>query len=96
VQIDSTVLAKLETLSRLSIDADKKEDVIRQLSEIVTYMDNLNELDTGHLESAFSTLSGGTPLRADTPHNDPNVPKNILAHAPESADNFFIVPAIID
>ena len=96
MQIDSTVLAKLETLSDLTIDADKKEAVIAQLSEIVQYVENLNELDTDQLESAFSTLPGGTPLRTDTPHNDPSVPESILAHAPQATDDFFIVPAIID
>jgi aspartyl-tRNA(Asn)/glutamyl-tRNA(Gln) amidotransferase subunit C len=96
VQIDSTVLAKLEKLSHLSIADNKKNDVIGQLSEIVTYVENLNERDTEHLDAAFSTLTGGTPLRTDTPHNDPSVPESILNHAPLSADDFFIVPAIID
>ena len=96
MQIDSTVLAKLEKLSHLSIADNKKNDVIGQLSEIVTYVENLNERDTEHLDAAFSTLTGGTPLRTDTPHNDPSVPESILNHAPLSADDFFIVPAIID
>ena len=96
MQIDSTVLSRLETLSYLSIDADKKEALIEQLSEIVQYVENLNELDTDHLESTFSTLPGGTPLRTDVPHPDPSVAENILANAPRAADDFFIVPAIID
>ncbi len=96
MQIDSTVLSKLETLSRLHIDPDKKEEVIAQLSEIVAYVENLNERDTDHLDAAFSTLTGGTPLRADRPHSDPTIPETILQHAPRHADDFFIVPAIID
>ena len=96
VQIDHDVLAKLETLSRLRIDVSKKEAVISQLSEIVSYVENLSELETDHLDAAFSTLTGGTPLRPDTPAEDPSIPAAILEHAPEHADDFFIVPAIID
>jgi len=96
VQIDYTVLSKLEKLSHLSIDEDKKEEAITQLNEIVSYVENLNELATDHLDAAFSTLSGGTPLREDQPESNPAVPRAILQHAPQHAEDFFIVPAIIE
>jgi len=96
MQIDDTVLTKLEKLSHLRIDETKKEEVKTQLTHILDYIDNLNELDTDALNTSFSTLDGGTPLREDTPHASGNIAKNILQHTPTSADDFFIVPAIID
>jgi len=96
MQIDNTVLAKLEKLSHLRIDESKKEEVIQQLSGILSYVDNLNELDTDTLDASFSTLEGGTPLREDTARLPNDIAKDILAHAPESQDDFFIVPAIIE
>ena len=96
MQIDHTVLAKLETLSHLRIDDSKKEEVMGQLTEILGYIENLNELDTDALSASFSTLEGGTPLREDTPRETNDIAKNILSHAPESQDDFFIVPAIIE
>ncbi len=96
MQIDNTVLAKLETLSHLHIDDSKKEEVMGQLTKILGYIDNLNELDTNALDASFSTLEGGTPLREDTPREAHDIAKDILLHAPESQDDFFIVPAIIE
>ena len=96
MQIDNTVLEKLEKLSHLRIDDSKKEEVMAQLSEILGYIDNLNELDTEGLDAAFSTLKGGTPLREDTPREENDIAKEILSRAPESQDDFFIVPAIIE
>ena len=96
MQIDHTVLAKLETLSHLRIDDSKKEEVMGQLTEILGYIDNLNELDTDALSASFSTLECGTPLREDTPREANDIAKDILSHAPESQDDFFIVPAIIE
>lgn len=96
MQIDHTVLAKLETLSHLRIDDSKKEEVMGQLTEILGYIDNLNELDTDALSASFSTLEGGTPLREDTPREANDIAKDILSHAAESQDDFFIVPAIIE
>ena len=94
--MELNVLEKLETLSHLRIAEEKREEVLRQLSEILEYVENLNELDTEALDSHFSTLQGGTPMREDLPTRNPEVPRGILDHAPESRDDFFIVPAIIE
>jgi len=96
MQIDDTVLAKLEKLSHLRIDESKKEEVKEQLSGILSYIDNLNELDTDALSPTFSTLNGGTPLREDTPRKENNIAQDILTKAPQSQDDYFIVPAIIE
>jgi len=95
VHIDHTILEKLEKLSHLRIDESKKEEVIGQLSDILAYIENLNELETEHLDASFSTLEGGTPMREDRPATDPEVSKSILSHAPRQEDGFFVVPAII-
>ena len=96
MQIDDTVLTKLEKLSHLRIDESKKEEVKEQLSGILNYIENLNELDTDTLSASFSTLDGGTPLREDYPRASNNIAKDILGKAPQSADDYFIVPAIIE
>ena len=96
MQVDLEVLQKLEKLSHLRIDDDKKAEVMEQLTNILGYVENLNELDTTSLDASFSTLSGGTPLREDTPRESSDIAKDILSHAPNAQDDFFIVPAIIE
>jgi len=80
VRIDDATLQKLEKLSHLKIA--KREEILAQLSEILGYVENLNELDTDKLESDFSALEGGTPLREDRPVPQTEVPRMILDHAP--------------
>jgi len=94
--MDIEILDKLEKLSSLEIAQDKREEVFNQLQEILEYVDSLNELDTSNLDSYFSTLDGGTPLREDEPKVNLEVSKEILKSAPLAEDDFFIVPAIID
>ncbi len=96
VTIDNTVLEKLEKLSMLKIEDDKKDALATQLTEILAYIENLNELDTDTLDASFSTLSGGTPLREDIPKTNTEVSQNIFRHAPHAEDDFFIVPKIIE
>ncbi len=94
--IDDAVLEKLEKLSHLSIDNDKRDEIRQQLSSILDYIENLNELNTDMLDARFSTLEGGTPLREDIPTQKQTVTQEILSHAPQAKDDFFIVPAIIE
>ena len=94
--IDNIVLENLEKLSMLKIDNDKKEELAKQLTEILTFVDNLNELDISQLDSYFPTLQGGTPMREDIPHSNLTIAKDILSHAPNIKEDFFIVPKIIE
>ena len=94
--IDNTVLEKLEKLSMLKIEDEKKEELAKQLTEILAYVENLAELDTDKLDSTFSTLSGGTPLREDNANTNIEISKSLFSHAPNAENDFFIVPKIIE
>lgn len=96
MKIDDDLLKKLEKLSSLQISDEKREGVINQLSEIVSFVENLNELDLDDEEVTFTTVAGGTPFREDTPQSNPQIIETILAHAPLSEDGFFVVPKIIE
>ena len=96
MKIDDALLSKLEKLSYLKIAEDKRADVISQLSEIVSFVDNLTELDTTDMDPTFAMTDNGTQLREDTPISSKEVSDSILSHAPLSEDNFFIVPKIIE
>ena len=96
MQIDDALLTKLEKLSYLEIADDKREEIIKQLSEIVSFVDNLSELDTTDLDPTFGMTDKGTLLRADEPCTSKPISESILSNAPLSEDNFFIVPKIIE
>ncbi len=96
MQIDDALLSKLEKLSYLKISDDKRAEVISQLSEIVSFVDNLSELDTSNLDPTFSMTDKGTRLREDQASSSKEISESILENAPHSEENFFIVPKIIE
>ena len=96
MQIDDALLTKLEKLSYLEISKDKRQEIISQLSEIVSFVDNLSELDTTDLDPTFGMTDKGTQLREDDVSSSKEVSESILNSAPHSEDNFFIVPKIIE
>ncbi|MDX1809395.1 MAG: Asp-tRNA(Asn)/Glu-tRNA(Gln) amidotransferase subunit GatC [Sulfurospirillaceae bacterium] len=96
MQIDDNLLTKLENLSALKIDDSKRAEIISELSEIVQFVEILNELNLDKEEATFTTLAGGTPFREDTPFVNPEIIETILDNAPKSQDGYFVVPKIIE
>ncbi len=96
MQIDNTLLIKLEKLSFLEIADSKRDEVISQLSEIVNFVDNLSELDTNKIDSNFAMDDKATFTREDIPSCNKEINESILNNAPLSGDSFFIVPKIIE
>ncbi|EAH9820898.1 Asp-tRNA(Asn)/Glu-tRNA(Gln) amidotransferase subunit GatC [Campylobacter jejuni] len=94
MQIDEKLLSKLEKLSALQITKNRNE-TIAQLSEIVNFVEKLNELDLDSQEIAVSTIKGGAPLRIDEIRNS-NVIDEVLDFAPKKQEHFFVVPKIIE
>ena len=82
-------------LARLELDAADELSLQANLSEILTYIDKLNELDTGEVEPTAQVGEPGTPTREDEVTNRP-APDEMLANAPAREGNFFKVPRIIE
>jgi len=96
MQIDEKLLQRLEKLSYLEIPAEHREEMISQLSEIVSFVDNLSELPTDGVDATFAMSESPTLLREDIGSVNGSINDEILAHAPHSQDHFFIVPKIIE
>ncbi|ADR33835.1 aspartyl/glutamyl-tRNA(Asn/Gln) amidotransferase subunit C [Sulfuricurvum kujiense DSM 16994] len=96
MKIDETLLQRLEKLSYLQIPQEHREEMIAQLSEIVSFVDNLSELSTEGVDATFAMSEVSTRLREDVGTVDRAVNDDILAHAPHSQEHFFIVPKIIE
>lgn len=93
MHFDEKLLHKLEKLSLLKINEDKKDQILSQLSEIVGFIENLNELDLSSQKS--ENADTGTPFRQDE-LNSCEVITEVFKHAPLAQDGFFIVPKIIE
>lgn len=96
MQIDEKLLQRLEKLSYLEIAPEHREEMIAQLSEIVSFVDNLKELDTDGIDATFAMTDLATKLRNDIEYVDRSINDKILDNAPHSQDHYFVVPKIIE
>jgi len=82
-------------LARLDLSEAEVERLQDDLSSILSYIDKLGELDTSDVEPTSHVVSMKTPYRDDEVTSTP-APADAVANAPESEDNFFVVPSIIE
>ena len=85
---------KVATLARLRLSEDTLERFAAQMGDILTYMETLNACDTQGVEPLYGPVEHGTPLRMDVAVKT-CTRQDVLANAPESDGQFFIVPKIV-
>lgn len=82
-------------LAQLSLDAETEERLVREMGEILSYMDKLNELNTDGVEPMMHVMEVSNVFRDD----DLGVSLDrdaTFKNAPKSDGDFFIVPRILD
>lgn len=82
-------------LARLELSDKAKDMFTDQLSNILTYVEQLNELDTKGIEPTSHVLDISNVMREDVPHA--SLPQErALANAPDKAAGHYRVPKIIE
>ncbi|MDI6727210.1 MAG: Asp-tRNA(Asn)/Glu-tRNA(Gln) amidotransferase subunit GatC, partial [Smithellaceae bacterium] len=88
-------VAHVAHLARLEFREEEMEDFTFQLNRILTYMDKLNELDTGDVAPMTHALALTNAFREDLV--TPSLPEEAsLANAPDSRGRFYAVPRVIE
>ena len=82
-------------LARLELTPDEERRLQMDMSEMLGYVDKLNELDTDTIEPTAQVGESGTPVREDVVTNHPAA-EAMLANAPAREGFFFKVPKIIE
>jgi aspartyl-tRNA(Asn)/glutamyl-tRNA(Gln) amidotransferase subunit C len=82
-------------LARLELSAAEEQGLQSDLSAILAYVDQLNQLNTEEVEPTTQVGDPGTPMRDDEITNRPAADE-MLANAPARSRNFFKVPKIIE
>jgi aspartyl-tRNA(Asn)/glutamyl-tRNA(Gln) amidotransferase subunit C len=88
-------IEKVARLARLELSEEEKVTFGSQLEQILTYMEQLNRLDTSGVEPTSHAIPVSNVFREDEVR--PSVPQEeVLAIAPEEEDGHFKVPRIIE
>jgi len=95
MSVDRDTVAKIAKLARIRIEAEQMEPLAAELSNILGWIEQLNELDTEGVAPMTSVVEVEAPLRKDEV-TDGACRGDVLANAPEAAEGFFLVPKVVE
>jgi len=95
MSIDTDTARKVAKLARIRVEEAGLPALARELSGILTFMEQLNEVDVAGIEPMVSV----TPMRLkrrDDVVTDGGIQDEVLKNAPLAREGFFAVPKVVE
>ena len=95
MSIDKDTVKHISKLARISLDEKKINNLSKDLSSIMKFIEKLNELNTDKITPLTSIINTSLKSREDEV-KDGKIRDQILKNSPEKNEEFFVVPKVID
>lgn len=95
MEINDSLIEKLEGLSKLKLSEDERALIKKDLTNILKMIDKIQEVDTSDVLPMQYINEEENIWREDLPENEITI-KDALKNAPKSEGNYFSVPKVID
>ena len=94
MKITKETLQKIAHLARLEVRTDEEEALLQDLSEILTWVEQLDDVDTEGVEPLTHMTREMNAFRKD--EAEKGLKRNdALLNSPKHDDQFFVVPKVI-
>jgi aspartyl-tRNA(Asn)/glutamyl-tRNA(Gln) amidotransferase subunit C len=93
--LDRAAVAHIASLARIRLSEAELEPLAGELSHILDWVEQLNEVDTAGVPPMASAAAATLPMREDLV-TDGGCREAILGNAPRTARGFFTIPKVIE
>ena len=93
--VDIHTVKRVAKLARIAVNGEQAAKMQGELNTILGFVEQLNEVDVTGVEPMTSVVDVAMKKRADVV-TDGNKADDIVANAPASEDNFFMVAKVIE
>jgi aspartyl-tRNA(Asn)/glutamyl-tRNA(Gln) amidotransferase subunit C len=93
--LDKATVARIATLARIKVPESDRDHLAGELSQILTWVEQLGEVDTSGVEPMASVAEMTLPMRDDVV-TDGDKPDAVLKNAPNAMHGFFSVPKVVE
>jgi len=93
--VDAATVKKIGRLARIRIEESEVGKYQDELNAILGFVEHLSEVDVSGVEP-MTSVTPMTLRRRDDKITDGGYPAEIVANAPLSEDNFFMVPKVVE
>jgi aspartyl-tRNA(Asn)/glutamyl-tRNA(Gln) amidotransferase subunit C len=95
MSVDITTVRRVAHLARIAVSAEDAERMTGELNTILGFVEQLNEVDVAGVEPMTSVIPMEMKKREDVV-TDGSKPDDIVANAPATQENFFLVPKVVE
>lgn len=95
MKVDQATVRHIARLARLKVSDDEAKNLEQELTSILDWIEQLNEVDTDNVEPMTSSVEMTMKQRDDEVTKGGH-PDQIVKNAPSSEDNFFMVPKVVE
>lgn len=95
MQVDEATVKRIARLARIKITAAEAKGLVKELSGILDWVEQLNEVDVTGVEPLTRVVPIELKKREDVV-NDGGIAADILKNAPMAEDGFFVVPKVVE
>ncbi len=95
MSIDKDTARKVAHLARIAVKEEDLPKLAGELSAVLAFMEQLNEVDVDGIEPMTSVTQMRLKRRQDVV-TDGNIQAQILKNAPDAREGFFAVPKVVE
>ncbi|MDO9383355.1 MAG: Asp-tRNA(Asn)/Glu-tRNA(Gln) amidotransferase subunit GatC [Hyphomicrobiaceae bacterium] len=95
MQVDEATVRRIARLARIKITDSEAQSLQKELSGILDWVKQLDEVDTKSVEPMTRVVAQDLERRPDEV-TDGEIAATVVANAPVTEDNFFVVPKVVE
>ncbi|EJF87969.1 aspartyl/glutamyl-tRNA(Asn/Gln) amidotransferase subunit C [Bartonella vinsonii subsp. arupensis OK-94-513] len=94
-KVDKKTVKRVAHLARIAVHDDEAERMTKELNVILGFVEQLSEVDVSGIEPLTSVMPMALRMREDNV-TDGDIAADIVANAPVTEENFFLVSKVVE
>ena len=95
MSVDAATVRRIAHLARIAVAEDEVAHLQGELNAMLAFVEQLSEVDVSGVEPMTSVTPMAMKKRVDAV-TDGGIAEDIVRNAPQTADNCFLVPKVIE
>jgi len=95
MQVDEATVRRIARLARIKITDAEAKGLVAELSGILNWVEQLDEVDTAAVEPMTRVVPIELKKREDV-INDGEIADDVVKNAPMVEDHYFVVPKVVE
>jgi aspartyl-tRNA(Asn)/glutamyl-tRNA(Gln) amidotransferase subunit C len=95
MHVDETTVRRIARLARIKITDDEAKSLESELSGILNWVEQLDEIDTSSVEPMTRVVAQKMKQRPDKV-TDGEIADDVVKNAPMTEDHYFVVPKVVE